>query len=37
MPGVSQVHIDQALTSISVMYRNEAYVSDSVFLTAPMN
>jgi hypothetical protein len=30
MPAVSQVHIDQALTNISVMYRNEAYVADSV-------
>jgi hypothetical protein len=35
MPAVSQVHIDQALTNISVMYRNEAYVADSVFPTVP--
>ena len=30
MPAVGQVHIDQALTSLSVMYRNEAYVADLV-------
>lgn len=36
MPAVSQVHIDQALTQISVMYRNSAYVADRVFPPVPV-
>lgn len=36
MPVVSQVHIDQALTNISVMYRNSAYVADQVFPAVPV-
>jgi hypothetical protein len=36
MPPVSQIHIDQALTNISVMYRNSAYVADQVFPTVPV-
>jgi hypothetical protein len=36
MPAIGQVHIDQALTNISVMYRNEAYVADRVFPTVPV-
>src|SRR2546423_15525083 len=35
MPAVSQIHIDQALTNISVMYRNESYVGDQVLPTVP--
>jgi hypothetical protein len=30
MPTVSQIHIDQALTNISIQYRNENYVADQV-------
>jgi hypothetical protein len=36
MPSVGQVHIDQALTSISVMYRNDSYVADLVFPVVPV-
>ena len=36
MPAIGQVHIDQALTSLSVMYRNEAYVADLVFPKVPV-
>lgn len=36
MPAVGQVHIDQALTAISVQYRNSVYVADSVFPIAPV-
>ncbi len=36
MPAVSQVHIDQALTNLSVMYRNESYVADQVFPVVPV-
>jgi len=35
MPAVAQVHIDQALTQISVMYRNQTYVADQVFPVVP--
>ncbi|MEP6756649.1 MAG: hypothetical protein ABJA67_14180 [Chthonomonadales bacterium] len=35
MPTLSQVHIDQALTNISVMYRNESYVADQVLPIVP--
>ena len=35
MPAVGQIHIDQALTNISVMYRNETYVGDQVFPAVP--
>lgn len=37
MPAVSQIHIDQALTALSVMYRNETYVADQVFPILPVN
>lgn len=36
MPTTGQIHIDQALTNISVMYRNEAYIAESVFPTVPV-
>jgi len=35
MPALGQIHIDQALTNISVMYRNQAYVADQVFPIVP--
>lgn len=37
MPALSQVHIDQALTNLSVMYRNSAYVADQVLPTVPVS
>jgi hypothetical protein len=36
MPTLSQIHIDQALTNISVNYRNEAYIADRVFTPVPV-
>lgn len=36
MPAIGLVHIDQALTSISVMYRNETYAADQVFPVVPV-
>ena len=36
MPAIGQVHIDQALTSLSVMYRNESYIADQVFPRIPV-
>ncbi len=35
MPAVGQIHIDQALTNISVMYRNETYIADQVMPIVP--
>jgi hypothetical protein len=37
MPSQGQIHIDQALTNISVMYRNETYVADQVFPVVPVS
>lgn len=37
MPPIGQVHIDQALTNISVMYRNQTYVGDQVFPIVPVS
>lgn len=37
MPPISQVHIDQALTNVSIMFKNEIYVGDQVFPIAPVN
>ena len=37
MPTVGQVHIDQALTAISVGYRNASYVADAVLPVVPVN
>ena len=37
MPAIGQVHIDQALTHLSVMYRNSAYVADQVFPVVPVD
>jgi hypothetical protein len=36
MPDISAVHIDQALTEVSVAYRNTQYVADSVFPVVPV-
>ena len=30
MPEVSQVHIDAALSNVSVAYRNPAFVADAI-------
>lgn len=37
MPAISQIHIDQALTNISVMYRNGSYVAEEVFPILPVS
>ena len=37
MPDISMVHIDQALTEVSVAYRNTQYVADSVFPVVPVS
>jgi len=37
MPTLGQVHIDQALTNLSVMYRNAAYVADQVMPVVTVN
>ncbi len=36
MPAISQIHIDQALTNVSLMYRNESYVADQVLPPLPV-
>lgn len=36
MPAVGDLHIDQALTNISVMYRNEQYIADDVLPPLPV-
>jgi hypothetical protein len=37
MPTIGQIHIDQALTGLSVMYRNGTYVADQVFPILPVS
>jgi len=37
MPALSQIHIDQALTNLSVMYRNQTYVGDQVLPILAVN
>lgn len=37
MPSLAQVHIDVALTSFSLMYKNPSYVADMVFPIVPVN
>lgn len=32
MPTIQQVHIDKALTQISIEYKNEQYIADKIFL-----
>ncbi len=36
MPALSQIHIDQALTNVSVMYRNQSYIADQVLPALPV-
>ena len=36
MPDISMVHVDQALTEVSVAYRNSQYVADSIFPVVPV-
>lgn len=37
MPYSSDVHIDQALTNISIYYRNDEYVADQLFASVPVD
>ncbi len=37
MPDVSMVHVDQALTNVSVAYHNTQFVADQVFPAAPVS
>lgn len=37
MPTVGSVHIDQALTNISIGYKNEQYIADSIFKPVPVD
>ncbi len=37
MPALSQIHIDQALTNLSVLYRNASYIADQAFPILPVN
>lgn len=36
-PDSRQVHIDNALTNISIAYRNENYIADQIFPAVPVN
>lgn len=36
MPNVQKVHIDKALTNISIGYSNEQYIADSIFKAVPV-
>ena len=36
MPDVSMVHVDQALTNVSISYHNAQYVADQIFPVAPV-
>lgn len=36
MPDVSMVHVDQALTNVSIQYRNSDYVADLLFPPLPV-
>ena len=37
MPDISMVHVDQALTEVSVAYRNAQFLADQLFPTIPVN
>lgn len=37
MPDISMVHVDQALTEVSIAYRNLQYVADAVFPVVPVS
>lgn len=36
MPSVQRVHIDKALTNISIGYKNEQYIADEIFKPVPV-
>ena len=36
MPDISMVHVDQALTQVSIAYRNAQLVADQIFPTVPV-
>ena len=36
MPSVQKVHIDRALTNISIGYKNEQYIADQIFKEIPV-
>ena len=36
MPDISMVHVDQALTNVSIAYQNAQFVADDVFPTIPV-
>ena len=36
MPDVSMVHVDQALTNVSIAYHNAQFVADQIFPTIPV-
>lgn len=37
MPSVQKVHIDRALTNISIGFKNEQYIADQIFLSVPVD
>lgn len=37
MPTTQKVHIDKALTNISIGYQNEAYIADQIFKEVPVD
>ncbi len=37
MPDVSMVHVDQALTQVSIAYHNNQFIADQLFPTIPVN
>lgn len=36
MPSLNQIHVDQALTDISIAYKNGAFISEEVFPVVPV-
>ena len=36
MPDISMVHVDQALTEVSIAYRNAQFVADAIFPVVPV-
>ncbi len=37
MPDISMVHVDQALTQVSIAYRNAQFVADAIFPVVPVS
>ena len=37
MPDISMVHVDQALTEVSIAYRNAQFVADAIFPVVPVS